>query len=261
MVTLKLKPFFAAFALALALPVFAQEATPPLPTRAEAFERSLETAKKEVQKTMSFNELWVSGGILMWFLAAASVFGLSVVFYLLWILRDRQVAPPELTASLLAAVQNGDLGEARSQCADRPCQLSAVMLAAFDHLQHSSKVETGALREAVEAEGTRQAQSLQGQAQLLLDIGVIAPMLGLLGTVLGMLQAFGAISTDIASAKPVVLAAGVSKAIITTVFGLFVAIPAMVFYAYLRRRAAAKIAVLEACAARIVTVLSGRFHA
>ena len=102
---------------------------------------------------------------------------------------------------------------------------------------------------------------MQGQAQILLDIGVITPMLGLLGTVLGMLVMFGAVSHDIASAKAVVLAAGLQKAIITTVFGLAIAIPAMCFYAYFRRRVAAKIAVLEAAAARIVTVLSGRFEA
>jgi len=190
-----------------------------------------------------------------------SVFGMAVVFYLLWILRDRQIAPADLAAALVLTVQKGDLNVARTLCAERPCQLSAVVNAALDHLQHSNKVETGALREAVESEGTRQAQALQGQAQLLLDIGVITPMLGLLGTVLGMLVAFGAISHDVASAKPAVLAAGVSKAIITTVFGLVIAIPAMCFYAYFRRRVAAKVAVLEAAAARVVTVLTGRFEA
>jgi len=243
------------------LPASAQTDAPLPPTRAEVIEQSMETARKEAQREMSFRELWRNGGSLMWVMAAVSVFGLSVVFYLLWILRDRQVAPGRLTASLVSAVQNGDLAAARDHCAQHPCQLAAVVLAALDHLQQTPRAEAGALREAVESEGARQAQSLHGQAQLLLDIGVIAPMIGLLGTVLGMLQAFGAISLDVASAKPVVLAAGVSKAIITTVFGLVIAIPAMCFYAYFRRRAAAKIAVLEAAAARVTAALSGRFQA
>lgn len=219
-------------------------------------------AEDEAQKitTMSFKELWVSGGILMWILAAVSVFGLSVVFYLFWVLRDSQIAPGDLTASLVDAVQRADLTDARNLCASHPCQLSAIMLSAFDHLQHSTRIETHALRENVESEGIRQAQTLNSQVQILQDIGAIAPMLGLLGTVLGMLDAFGAVALDVASAKPVVLAAGVSKAIITTVFGLAIAIPAMAFYAYFRRRATARVAVLEAAAARIVTVLSGRFH-
>ena len=237
------------------------ETPTPAMSRAEVMEQSMETVRKEAQREMSFRELWNNGGMLMWLLAAVSVFGLSVVFYLLWILRDRQIAPDTLTLSLLSSVQNGDLASARTLCNETPCQLSTVMLAAFDLLQDSTKVEAGALREAVESEGTRQAQNLQGQSQILLDIATIAPMIGLLGTVLGMLQAFGAIALDVASAKPVVLAAGVSKAIITTVFGLCIAIPAMCFYAYFRRRVAAKTAVLEAAAARVTTVLSGRFHA
>ncbi|MCL1887829.1 MAG: MotA/TolQ/ExbB proton channel family protein [Kiritimatiellaeota bacterium] len=259
----KIKNTLAALALALTFAPAArgQEDAPP-PTRAEVIERSMEAVAQEARGAMSFSELWRNGGMLMWFLAAMSVFGMTVVFYLLWILRDRQIAPDTLTVSLLASVQNGDLASARALCAEHPCQLGAVMLAAFDHLQDGGgHAEAVALREAVEAEGARQAQRLQGQSQLLLDIATIAPMLGLLGTVLGMLQAFGAIALDVASAKPVVLAAGVSKAIITTVFGLAIAIPAMCFYAYFRRRAAAKTAVLEAAAARVTTVLAGRFHA
>jgi len=210
--------------------------------------------------SMTFRELWNNGGALMWVLAAVSVFGMAVVFYLFWILRDRQIAPDALAAPLLHMVQNGDLNNARALCAERPCQLAAVALAALDHLQQSSKIESVALREAVESEGARQAQALQGQAQLLLDIGVIAPMIGLLGTVLGMLQAFGAVAHDVASVKPVILAAGVSKAIITTVFALLISIPAMSFYAYFRRRVAAKTAVLEAASSRVVAALAGRFQ-
>jgi len=114
------------------------------------------------------------------------------------------------------------------------------------------------VRSEMEAVGARQAEAIQGQTQWLLDISVIAPMLGLLGTVLGMLKAFGSVATDIASAKPVVLAAGVSQAIITTIFGLVVAIPAMVAYAFFRRRASRQIATLEAAAGLIATALSNR---
>jgi biopolymer transport protein ExbB len=262
-ITCPLGAFFgrAALALFLAFAASAQETQPaPLMSHEAALEQSLETVKKETP-SMTFHEAWRNGGNLMWVLAAVSVFGMAVVFYLLWILRDRQIAPDTLAVPLLHMVQNGDLHNARALCAERPCQLSAVALAALDHLQQGGKAEGGALREAAESEGARQAQALQGQAQLLLDIGTIAPMIGLLGTVLGMLQAFGAISHDVASAKPVILAAGVSKAIITTVFGLGIAIPAMCFYAYFRRRVAAKTAVLEAASGRVLAALSGRFQA
>ena len=91
----------------------------------------------------------------------------------------------------------------------------------------------------------------------MLALATIAPLLGLLGTVLGMLTAFGSVASDIASAKPVVLAAGVSQALVTTIFGLFVAIPCMVFYAWFRRRVSRQIANLEAAASELVTALIG----
>lgn len=102
------------------------------------------------------------------------------------------------------------------------------------------------------AEGGRIAAGALSAVDWLADIAAIAPLVGLLGTVLGMFQAFGGIASDVsAGAKPVVLAAGVSKAIVTTIFGLAVAIPSLVAYAFFRRRAAKRIAELEEAADEI----------
>lgn len=96
------------------------------------------------------------------------------------------------------------------------------------------------------AEGARIAAALTSSVDWLADIAAIAPLVGLLGTVLGMFQAFGGIAADVtAGAKPVVLAQGVSQAIVTTIFGLVVAIPALLFHAIFRRRAERRIAELE----------------
>jgi len=96
------------------------------------------------------------------------------------------------------------------------------------------------------AEGARIADRMNGAVDWLADIAAIAPLVGLLGTVLGMFQAFGGIASDVsAGAKPVVLAHGVSQAIVTTIFGLVVAIPSLVAYAFFRRRAARRIAEIE----------------
>lgn len=96
------------------------------------------------------------------------------------------------------------------------------------------------------AEGARIASALYSAVDWLADIAAIAPLVGLLGTVLGMFQAFGGIAADVtAGAKPIVLAQGVSQAIVTTIFGLTVAIPALVAHAIFRRRAAKRIAELE----------------
>ena len=97
------------------------------------------------------------------------------------------------------------------------------------------------------AEGGRIAARAYAAADWLADIAAIAPLVGLLGTVLGMFQAFGGIASDVsAGAKPVVLAQGVSQAIVTTIIGLVVAIPSLVAYAFFRRRAQNRVAELEA---------------
>ena len=96
------------------------------------------------------------------------------------------------------------------------------------------------------AEGGRLAARLNSSVDWLADIAAIAPLVGLLGTVLGMFQAFGGIASDVsAGAKPVVLAQGVSQAIVTTIAGLVVAIPSLVLHAFFRRRAGRRIAELE----------------
>ncbi|MGN0832176.1 MAG: MotA/TolQ/ExbB proton channel family protein [Kiritimatiellia bacterium] len=100
------------------------------------------------------------------------------------------------------------------------------------------------------AEGGRIADAMMASVDWLADIAAIAPLVGLLGTVLGMFQAFGGIASDVAAgAKPVVLAQGVSQAIVTTIFGLAVAIPSLVAYAFFRRRAQKRIAEIEEQAA------------
>ena len=96
------------------------------------------------------------------------------------------------------------------------------------------------------AEGGRIAARMMAAVDWLADIAAIAPLVGLLGTVLGMFKAFGGIASDVAAgAKPVVLAQGVSQAIVTTIFGLAVAIPSLAAYAIFRRRAQKRIAEIE----------------
>ena len=135
--------------------------------------------------------------------------------------------------------------------------MRSIVLAALDCMRNVPNCDVTLLRDATESEGARQADAIQGQTEFLLDVSTISPLLGLLGTVTGMLTAFGSIATDVASAKPVVLAAGVSQAIVTTVFGLIVAIPAMAFYAWFRRRASRQISHLEAASSEVLTAIIG----
>lgn len=108
------------------------------------------------------------------------------------------------------------------------------------------------------AEGSRIAARANSAVDWLADVAAIAPLVGLLGTVLGMFKAFGGIASDVAAgAKPVVLAQGVSQAIVTTIFGLVVAIPSLLAYAFFRRRAAKRIAELEIAVEEITSAEAG----
>lgn len=209
---------------------------------------------------MSWGEAWQYGGFIMWILLAISVVMLALIVYFLCVMRPGAVAPRRLQADVRDAITAGDAASARRLCEDHPCGFSSLALSALDCIRATQGAEDLQLvRDIVESEGARQADAMQSQAQLLLDLSAIAPMLGLLGTTLGMLKAFGAVAQDVmAAAKPVILAQGVSQAIITTIFGLVVAIPCMAAYAYFRRRASKLVGQLELAAAEIVTAVAAR---
>ena len=204
---------------------------------------------------MSLKEAWDYGGWVMWVLAALSIFALAMALYFMWALRAGAILPHSLVSDVLSRIRGGDLNEARRLSDRTPCPFSSVVLSALNCLRSVPNCDSTLLRSTAEAEGTRQADAIQGQTELLLDVSTIAPLIGLLGTVLGMFRAFGGIADDVASAKPVVLAAGVSQAIITTIFALIVAIPCMAFYAWFRRRASRQISNLEAVSSEVVTAL------
>jgi biopolymer transport protein ExbB len=208
--------------------------------------------------TMTLLEAWEHGGWVMWVLLGMSVIGATFCLYFLATLRERAVAPRRLRRDLPSYLLQADTTEARRLCEDTPSPLSAVMIATLDAVRSAPCASAELISKVAESEGARQSDLIQGQTQWLLEIATIAPMVGLLGTVMGMLSAFGAVASDLAAAKPTLLAEGVSQAIITTIFGLFVAIPAMMMYAFFRRRAAKLVATLESACAELVAVLTSR---
>ena len=208
---------------------------------------------------ITLREAWQSGGWIMWVLAAMTVAGVVLAVRQQAALREQHVVPAGLLAEALDRIRAGELTEARRLCEDRPCPLSAIALKAFDHLRHAPKTGVTLLRDTVEAEGARQADTMLSQVQLLLDIAVLAPMFGLLGTVLGLLRVFGPAVRDAAGIRAALQSGGITQALVTTAFGLLVAIPAMACYSGLRRRAIRRIAALESAAAEIVMAVVGRY--
>ena len=203
------------------------------------------------EQGITFLQAWTYGGPLMWVLAGLSVLALTLMLYLLVAHRRNALAPRELVSDVMSRMVAKDLGEARRLCERRPCAYSTIALAALD-VMRGDKVCVEQISTAVETAGSHVAERLQGTVDYLCDVAAIAPLVGLLGTVLGMFQAFGGIANDLAAAaRPVVLAQGVSQAIVTTVFGLVVAIPCLAAYAFLRRRTSRRIGELETLAVEL----------
>lgn len=202
-------------------------------------------------------QAWTYGGPLMWVLAGLSVIALAVVLYLLFAQRRGALAPRTLVSDVFSRLQAGDMGETRRLCERRPCAFAGLVLAALDARRGAPAGTKVDVASAIETAGSHVSERLQASVDWLADLAAIAPLIGLLGTVLGMFQAFGGIANDLAAnARPVVLAQGVSQAIITTVFGLIISIPCLAFHAFLRRRTAKRIAGLETLAVALEKAFS-----
>ncbi|RKX31825.1 MAG: MotA/TolQ/ExbB proton channel family protein [Verrucomicrobia bacterium] len=211
-----------------------------------------------LQQSMSLWEIVQTGGWLMYVLGALSIIGLMLVLYFLLSLRRERIAPRELLMELHRLLGAYRIEEAAAMCQNDRSPAASIARAAIDYCHRASPPDPGILKEIIEGEGSRQAVRLQNRVQYLLDIAVVAPMIGLLGTVMGMLRAFNAVALDVARAKPIVLAAGVSQALVTTAAGLLVGIPAMICYAYFRNRGSRLVSDLEILGADLLTYLGRR---
>lgn len=212
----------------------------------------------EAGQTLTLRDIVSTGGIPMYVLGLMSIVGMAFIIYFFVILRRAQVVPPALRDDVLDKLEAGQLSDARTACGYTPCAFSEITVAAIDYVDSTDKPDPVLLKDVIEGEGSRQATALQSQIQYLLDIGVIAPMVGLLGTVFGMVHAFGVVALDLAKAKPMILAAGVAEALVNTAGGLIVGIPAMMFYAYFRGRTSKLVSDLEVSSMNVFSALVQR---
>jgi len=204
---------------------------------------------------MQWKQILEYGGWILYVIGGLSVFALANVLVLFFTLRTAAVVPRSLVRDVVAKVRDGSLSDARALCEDRPGPFSAIAVTAIDYVAGSPEADAAMVKDMVTGEGVRQATKLQGSTQWLVDIAAVAPMVGLLGTVVGMLTAFSAVAGDVAAAKPVLLAQGVARALITTIACLLVAIPSHLFYAWFRRCASRLTAQLETASHELLTAI------
>jgi biopolymer transport protein ExbB len=168
----------------------------------------------------------------MIFIGILSLAGLALVVYDFMTLDVNKLAPRKFCDELIGTLEEGSLKSVKEMCSKNNNIISRIALSGIEKNQ---KGKGGiVVKEAMENTARIEIGNLWQNISYLSDIAQIAPLLGLLGTVLGMIQAFTVIVVQSAGVKPVMLAAGVSKAMITTAAGLIVAIPVLLFYAYFR---------------------------
>lgn len=228
-------------------------------TREVGITNTIQSTVEDLTGRLNLQQIMESGGVIFYILMAMSVVALSLIFVFFITLNKRRVAPTAFVREIESKLEEGELDEAIELCKKNSSPVSAITLTALNYLQRTGEdVDTELLRQVVEGEGVRQIGRMQSQITYLMDIGVIAPMVGLLGTVMGMLKSFSGVALNIGQARPTVLADGVSQALVTTATGLIVAIPAMMFYSLFRGRLAKLTANLELVAAEIVITLAHR---
>ena len=191
------------------------------------------------------------GGFILWVIMAFGfvAFVLSV-YYLLTVTPGRE-APKIFVKRVYGMLHAGDLRGAYQMSQERDEYLALVLRAGLKMSGHERFV----IQEAMESEGERGATALWQKISYLNNIAALTPLMGLLGTVWGMMQAFGAIALQDAQVKSLTLAYSVSLAMITTAGGLLVAIPSLAVYFVLRGRVIKIISAVEANASEFVELI------
>ncbi len=204
-------------------------------------------------------EVLVSGGPVMIPLGILSVLAVALVLVYLFTLRRGTVVTRRYMATADALLRKRDyLGLLAISSRHREA-VARIMQRTLDFVTQHPEATFAEAREIAETEGTRQAAALNQRITYLADIGTISPMLGLLGTVLGMIKSFSVVASDIVGSRPMMLAEGVSEALITTAAGLLIGIPAMAAYAFFRGQVQSLIAELEAASTQLVSLLAVGF--
>lgn len=190
----------------------------------------------------------------IWPLILASILALAIIIERFYSLRAAEVAPPTLLPSVVKQLQGQGLSNDMlvKLAADSP--LGQIFAAGLRNVKSSREV----MKESIEEAGRAVTHDLERFLTSLGTIAAIAPLLGLLGTVIGMVEIFG--SQTPTGSNPAVLAHGISVALYNTAFGLIVAIPAMIFYRFFRARVDNLAIEMEQQAIKLVELVHGERH-
>jgi biopolymer transport protein ExbB len=195
-------------------------------------------------------EWFVKGGPVMYPIALCSVVALAAFFERLWALRREKVVPQALCVEVIELVRQGRYADALTLCRKKDSAISRILEVALENRAHSRAV----IKEKVEEVGRRETAGLERYLPVIGTVGSLGPLLGLLGTVTGMILTFDAIEGG-GMGQMAEVAGGIGQALITTFAGLVVAIPAVVAHRWLLARVDLLVVDLEEISLGVIDLL------
>lgn len=197
-------------------------------------------------------EIIKAGGWLMAPIVLCSVLAIAIIVERFWTLQSSRISPKNLVAQIWQWHRGNQLNQDNIRLLRDGSPLGQVLAAGLVNRHHSREV----MKESIEDTGRHVISDLEKFLNTLGTIAAITPLLGLLGTVIGMIEVFTAIMSQ-GVGNPGVLAGGISKALITTAAGLSVAIPSLMFYRYFRGRVDLLVIEMEKESLKMVEVMQG----
>ncbi len=187
----------------------------------------------------------------IWFLLLASIIAVALIIERSMSLRSRRIIPPTLFNQVVAVYQRQGVSEEVLEKLAKDSPLGTVLAAGLRNHKSSRYV----MKEAIEEAGRAVAHELERFLTTLGTIATAAPLLGLFGTVIGMIEIFGSQSPT--GTNPQQLAHGISIALYNTAFGIAIAIPALIFYRHFRNKVDSLVVEMELAASKLVDILHG----
>lgn len=235
-------------------------ANPPLMAQdgaaAAGDEIAADGASQAAQESTFLDIVLNSGviGVTIWlmiFATSAATLGLIIDAFIS--IRAHKIMPPELIEAVRTALEEGDLGAALEACETMPGPLANILLAGFNNVTEGFEV----IMDSVSAAADVETEKLMQRVNYLNLCGSIAPMLGLMGTVTGMVDAFAGLASATGAQKAQLLALSISQALYTTAFGLLISVPAILAFTFVRNNASKIILNMESLTFDLVKVLRG----
>lgn len=188
----------------------------------------------------------------IWFLVFASIIAVGLIIERLFYLRSSRIAPPALLDEVVGDLKKHGVSEEMLAKLTKHSPLGRIFAAGLKNIKTTPEV----MKESIEEAGRAAAHDLEHFLTTLGTIASISPLLGLFGTVVGMIEIFGAQTA--AGSSPAILAHGISIALYNTAFGLIVAIPSMIFYRHFRAKADSLTIEMEQQAIKLIEIVHGQ---